>query len=65
MRYRVYGKVVAGKYLGEVEADSKEEAREKAIDELAGEMFIGLCHQCARQAEDPEIDVDGLTIEEA
>ena len=41
--------VYGGKYLGEVEADTPEEA----LDKLSGEAgTISLCHQCASECED-------------
>lgn len=51
-RYRCYGRVVVSKYLGEYEADSGEKAREKAFKEAC----CSLCHQCAGECDDPEID---------
>jgi len=53
MTYHVYGTVVASKYLGTVEADSEEEAKEKGQELPA--MYVSVCHQCAREVEDPEI----------
>lgn len=54
MLWDCYGRVVAGKYLGQVEADTAEEAKEKAL--LLDACFVSVCHQCAREVEDPEID---------
>lgn len=53
MKYRCYATVMAGKYLGEVEADSEDEAKEKAWE--LDTCYVSFCHQCADQAEDPEI----------
>ena len=44
-RYRIYGKVVGTKYLGEFEAETAEEAIEQGLD--SDESLICLCHQCA------------------
>jgi hypothetical protein len=55
-KYSIFGEVRAGKYLGEVEADSEEEAIDKAYIELMDEMDVSLCHQCADEAEDASID---------
>jgi hypothetical protein len=55
-KYSIFGQVRAGKYLGEVEADSEDEAIDKAYTELMDEMCISLCHQCVDEAEDAEID---------
>lgn len=52
--YNVYGKVVGTKYLGEYEADSEDEAIEKALQEHVGS--ISLCHQCSSECEDAELD---------
>ena len=52
-KYRAYGVVTGGKYLGEVEADSKEEAISKA-----GELdtcYVSICHQCSSEIDDPDI----------
>jgi hypothetical protein len=51
--YNVYGIVTGSKYLGQVEAFSKDEAEEKAWSEL--EASVSLCHQCSREASDAEI----------
>ena len=55
-KYSIYGQVRAGKYLGEVEANSEEEARDKAFTELSDEMFVSVCHQCSHEVDDPEIE---------
>lgn len=52
-KFRVYGKVVATKYIGEFEAETKEQAEEMAWK--SEETYISLCHQCTSEAEDPEI----------
>lgn len=51
-KYSVTGKVVGSKYLGEVEADSLEQAFEKA-EKL--DFYVSLCHQCDDQCEDAEV----------
>ena len=53
MKYEVYGVVRASKYLGTVEADTKEEAEEKAWSDL--DAYVSLCHQCSSEAEEAEI----------
>ena len=68
-KYRVCGHVSAGKYLGVFEADSKDEAIEKALN--SEEACVSLCHHCSGEAEDPEIHeatadlVDEATLGEA
>lgn len=52
-RYRVSGTVTASKYLGEFEADSPEDAVDKALTSDAA--YVSVCHQCAHDVEDPEI----------
>jgi len=52
-KYRVYGKVVGTKYIGTFEAATKEEAEQKAWDDDGA--WVSVCHQCARDVEDPEI----------
>lgn len=51
--WRVTGVVTGSKYLGEVEAATKEEAEAKAFDEL--DVDCCLCHQCSEECEDAEI----------
>lgn len=51
MKYKVFGKIVGSRYLGEFEASSKEEAEEMALNDAT----CSLCHQCSREIEDPEV----------
>ena len=53
-RYSCNASVKGGKWLGHVEADSAEEALKKAW--ALEECFISLCHQCAGECEDPQIE---------
>ncbi|MHA6530211.1 hypothetical protein [Paenibacillus sp. BAC0078] len=59
-KFRIYGRVIATKYIGEFEAESKEQAEEMAWK--SDEAYVSLCHQCSGEAEDPEIHE--LEIEE-
>lgn len=52
-RYRAYGTVTGGKYLGEVEAETPEKAKEIA-SELES-ACVCLCHACSEECEDAEI----------
>lgn len=52
-RWRVHASVVGTKYLGEFDADTEEEAIEMAI---RANGYVSICHQCASECEDPEID---------
>ena len=55
--YQIYGHFSVSRLLGEVQANSPEEAKEKADEELTNEMSISLCHQCAGQVCDhPQMD---------
>ena len=51
-KWSVWGAVHGTKYLGEFEADTKEEAEELALE--SDEAAVRLCHQCADQCSDPE-----------
>lgn len=46
--FRVYAQTIASKYLGEIEAEDKEEAIEKAWEEYGKEAHISLCHACSK-----------------
>jgi hypothetical protein len=59
-RWRCYGAVTGSKYLGEVEAQTAEEATEKAFK--LSEAHVSLCHQCAGECEDATIEE--ITVEE-
>jgi hypothetical protein len=52
--YRVYGKVVGTKYIGEFEAESKEEAEKMAMG--SDKFSVSVCHYCSSECEDPEIE---------
>jgi hypothetical protein len=60
MKYRINGVVIGGKYCGEVEANSKEEAIEKAWYEL--DCSVSLCSQCTDECGD--LEVEDLEAEE-
>lgn len=53
MQWTVTGAIYAGKYIGTVEADTKEEA-EKLAWKLPG-CGVSLCHACTDECENPEI----------
>ncbi|UUZ85641.1 hypothetical protein LJK88_20350 [Paenibacillus sp. P26] len=53
-KYRVYAVVTATKYMGEFEAESKEEAEQMAWE--SDKAYVSVCHQCARNVDSPEID---------
>lgn len=49
--WRVTGTVVASTYVGDVKAETKEEAEAKAWDMVD----VSVCHQCDRYVSDPEV----------
>lgn len=51
-KFTVHGSVGAGKYMGEYEADTPEQAADMAYEAEGG---ISLCHQCSSQAEDAQV----------
>ena len=58
-KFSVYAKVVGSKYLGEFEAANAEEAETLALNSDAAS--ICLCHACADQIEDPEVEVTDIS----
>lgn len=52
-RWRVWGTVVGTKYLGEFEANTMDDAIDKALE--SSEACVSMCHQCSGECEDPEI----------
>ena len=54
MRWSVYGRVYASKYLGTVEADTEEEALKKAEEDL--DWGVSVCHQCSHDISDPAVE---------
>lgn len=62
-RYRVYADYIMTKILGEVEAESKEEAIEKLMDRA--DPQAGLCYQCQEDfVDDAMLMDDGFDAEE-
>ena len=51
-KYDISARVVGSKYIGEFEADTKEEAIELAWKKA----WVSLCHQCSSECEDAEIE---------
>ena len=52
-RFRLCATVTGSKYLGEVEAETIEEAIEKGYG--LDECHVSVCHQCSNEIEDAEI----------
>lgn len=50
--WNVYAQISGGQFIGQVEADTKEQAQELA-DKL--EVDTSLCWSCAAKIEDPEV----------
>lgn len=59
--YQCYGSIIGGKYLGTVEAESPQEALEKA--QALPSIGVSLCHACADEVEDPEVDTITLVCD--
>lgn len=53
-KWSVVGKVVGSKYLGDFEAETAEEAVEKALESDAAQ--VGMCHECFPECEDGQIE---------
>jgi hypothetical protein len=51
-KFAVNGRVIGGKYLGTYEAESAE----KAIEMAEAEAYVSLCHHCADDVGDLEVD---------
>jgi hypothetical protein len=60
-KYNVYGTVTGGAFLGQVEANSMEEALEIAE---AGDLSVYFCHHCAKLCENAEITDFMVEVEE-
>ena len=58
-KWDCYATITAGKYLGEVEAETEEEAIEKA--ENLESCYVSVCHQCSSDVSDPNIT--DITVE--
>ena len=50
-KFTVYGLYTAYKKIGEYEAESPEEAAKKAESDQNADVWISLCHQCAKEIE--------------
>jgi len=56
-KYKVWGRVIGEKYLGEVEAETAAEARELGLE--LDTIWVSLCSHCSGECTDPEVaDVD-------
>lgn len=63
-RYRATAVIAGGKYLGEVDAENEEQAKEKAWN--LPEAFVSVCHQCTDDVGELEIaDIDVEEVEES
>lgn len=60
-KWHIYGAVGATKYLGVVEAETKEDAEEKGMN--LPEAYVSVCHHCSSEVGDPEIQ--SVTAEES
>jgi hypothetical protein len=57
-KWSVWGNYYASKFLGEVEAETEEEALKLAEDDAGAEFdyMVCLCHQCADEVEIGDLD---------
>ena len=55
MKFRVYGLMTASKYLGEYEAESKEEALRMLEEDDDTDYYPNLCHHCAKELDIGEV----------
>lgn len=61
-KFAVYAVYTASKYLGEIEADSPDEAKSKA-EETYDDTYVSLCHQCSGKLDlngDAEFEVEQI-----
>jgi len=65
MKFEVYELGHVTRYIGEIEADSKEEAIEAAYDHDNFHGTVGLCHQCAREWSPGDTEVLADEIKES
>lgn len=52
-KWHIYGVVTGTKYMGMVHADTEKEAQKRGMELDSGS--VTLCHHCAEQCSDPEI----------
>lgn len=52
--WNVYGVVTGSKYLGEYQAETKEEAEDMALRDNGG--GVSLCHRCSTHIDDPAVE---------
>ncbi|WEG13967.1 hypothetical protein PU629_06260 [Pullulanibacillus sp. KACC 23026] len=53
-KFNVYAVVTATKYIGEFEAETKEEAEQMAWE--SEDAYVSVCHQCANEVDGAEIE---------
>jgi len=53
-KYKVYGIVTGMKYIGEFEANNKEEAEQMAWDSENG--YVSICYHCSKEIDEPQIE---------
>lgn len=61
-KFRVFGVVTGTKYLGEFEAETKEQAEEMALN--SGANYVSQCHQCTEEFELNDICCHDASAEE-
>ncbi|MDR9792732.1 hypothetical protein ACTHHL_04595 [Aeribacillus composti] len=53
-KYQVYGVVTGTKYIGEFEANNKEEAEQIAWD--SENSHVSICYHCSKEIDEPQIE---------
>ncbi len=62
-KYSINAAVIGSKHLGVIEAPSAERALKMSY--ALDEAYVSVCHHCASQIEDPEIDsVSACNVED-
>lgn len=60
-KYEVYGVIRTSKFIGEFEAENKDEAEQMAWD--SDEAYISLCHHCSNEVA-TDIEITEMVVEE-
>lgn len=51
-KYTTYGIFTTSKYLGEVEAENEQQAKEIAEETYGCKLYVSLCCRCSEQVDD-------------
>ena len=61
-KWNCFGRVVGSKYFGIVEAETEDEAQEKA--EKLDSCYVSICHRCSEHIDDAQIDEIVVELDE-